>query len=158
MSTTHTFDHLDVLTRAHEESEPALSRAARSPSKKAIWGSRIMTGIVVLFLAFDATFKMLQSPEAVEGTTQLGYPSSVILGLGLLQVALLVIYLVPRTAVLGALLWTGYLGGAVATHVRVGNPLFSHTLFPIYIGALVWGALWLRDEKLRALLPVRTGR
>jgi len=74
------------------------------------------------------------------------------------QLVCLAVYLVPRTAVLGAVLWTGYLGGAIATHVRVGNPLFSHVLFPIYVAAFIWGSLWLREPRLRALLPLAKGR
>jgi hypothetical protein len=91
----------------------------------------------------------------VEGTLQLGFPESVIVSLGLIQVACLVTYLVPRTAVLGAVLWTGYLGGAIATHVRVGSPLLTHTLFPIYVAAFLWLGLWLRDQRLRPILPLR---
>jgi hypothetical protein len=101
---------------------------------------------------------VLRLLPAVEATTQLGYPQSVIVPLGLVQLACLIVYLIPRTSVLGAVLWTGYLGGAVATHVRVGSPLFSHTLFPIYIAVLLWGRLWLRDRRVRALLPMRAAR
>jgi hypothetical protein len=109
-------------------------------------------------MLFDATLKVLQLPVAVQGTTQLGYPESVVFGLGLVQLACLVLYLVPRTSVLGAVLWTGYLGGAIATHVRLGNPLFSHILFPVYVAAFFWAGLWLRDERLRAVLPFRASR
>lgn len=132
--------------------------STRGSSRKAIWTGRALSGLAVLFLLFDAVVKLLGHPAAVEGTTRLGYPASVLFGLGVLQVVCLVLYLVPRTSVLGAILWTGYLGGAVATHVRVGNPLFSHILFPIYIGALLWAGLWLRDARLRALIPVRALR
>lgn len=128
------------------------------PSRKALWAGRVLTGLAALFLAFDGTFKLFASPEAVQGTTSLGYPASVLLPLGVIQLACLALYLVPRTAVLGAVLWTGYLGGAIATHVRVGNPLFSHTLFPIYVAAFIWGGLWLRDARLRSVLPIRTGK
>lgn len=124
-------------------------------SRKVLWGGRVASGFVVLFLAFDATIKVLQLPAALEGSGALGYSASVVLALGLIQVALLVAYLVPRTAVLGAVLWTGYLGGAIASHVRMGNPLFSHVLFPIYVALLLWGGLWLCDARLRSLLPVR---
>ena len=109
---------------------------------------RVLSGIAVLFLAFDAVMKLVMAPPAVEGTTQLGYPAHVLFGLGLVQVVCLLAYLVPRTAIVGAILWTGYLGGAIATHVRVESPLFSHTLFPIYVAALLWGGLWLRDRRL----------
>ncbi len=125
----------------------AASRAARS-----IWIGRIVSGLGVLFLSFDLSVKLLQGKEAIEGTVQLGYAVSVIRPLGILQLVLLALYLVPRTALLGAVLWTGYLGGAVATHVRVGNPLVSHVLFPVYVAALLWGGLWLRDRRTRALL------
>jgi hypothetical protein len=118
----------------------------------AVYAGRVLSGVGVLFLAMDAAMKLLQLPAAVEGTTQLGYPAAVILPIGIIQLACLVLYLVPRTAVLGAILWTGYLGGAIATHVRVGNPLFTHVLFPIYVAALLWGGLWLRDRRVRALL------
>ena len=126
-----------------------------SPSKRALWTGRVLSGLGVLFLLFDASMKVLQLPPAVQGTTQLGYPESVVFGLGVLQLVCLAVYLIPRTAVLGAVLWTGYLGGAIATHVRIGNPLFSHVLFPVYVAALVWGGLWLREPRLRALLPLR---
>jgi hypothetical protein len=119
------------------------------------WAARVMSGLAVLFLLFDAAIKVLRVPAAVEGTRQLGYSESVIVPLGFLQLICLVIYLIPRTSVLGAILWTGYLGGAVATHVRLGSPLFTHVLFPIYVALLLWGGLWLRDHRLRALLPVR---
>jgi hypothetical protein len=131
------------------------SLGATPSSRGALWTGRVLSGIAVLFLAFDASMKLLRVPEAVQGTTSLGYPESVVFPLGVLQLVLLLLYLVPRTAVLGALLWTGYLGGAVATHVRLGNPLFSHVLFPLYIAAFVWLGLWLRDARLRAVLPLR---
>jgi DoxX-like family len=108
-----------------------------------------------LFLLFDASMKVLKLPAAVEGTTQLGYPESVIVPLGVLQLLCLALYLFPRTSVLGAILWTGYLGGAIATHVRLQNPLFTHVLFPIYVAVLLWGGLWLRDDRLRSLVPLR---
>lgn len=114
----------------------------------------IVSAVPVLFLAVDLTLKLLRLAPAVEGTAQLGYPTSVVLPLGILQLVCLVLYLMKRTSVLGAILWTGYLGGAVATHVRLGNPLFSHVLFPVFVGALLWLGLWLRDARVRALLPL----
>jgi hypothetical protein len=96
---------------------------------------RMLSGLAVLFLAFDAAMKVFGMAAAVEGTTALGYPASVLLPIGLIQVVCLIVYLAPRTAVLGAILWTGYLGGAVATHVRVGSPLLTHTFFPLYVAA-----------------------
>jgi hypothetical protein len=134
-----------------EESEMSVSM---EESRKALWTGRVLSGLAVLFLLADAAGKLLRPVQVVEGTTQLGWPASVILPLGIVQVVCLLLYLLPRTAVLGAILWTGYLGGAVATHVRIGNPLFSHILFPVYLGLLLWGGLWLRDRRLRALLPL----
>jgi DoxX-like family len=116
---------------------------------------RVLSGLAVLFLIFDAGFKLLGGPGAVEGTVTLGYSPSIIVPLGVLQVALLAVYLVPRTAILGAVLWTGYLGGAVATHVRIDNPLFTHVLFPIYVAAFLWSGLWLRDSRVRVTLAPR---
>lgn len=133
---------------------------ARSPrrSSRALWAGRILSGLASLFLLFDLSMKVLRVPQAIEGTVQLGYPETVLLGIGLVQVVCWIAYVVPRTAVLGALLWTGYLGGAVATHVRVGDPLFTHVLFPVYVAVFLWAGLWLRDPRLRALLPLRTAR
>ena len=125
--------------------------AAATPAAFAIWTGRVLTALVVLFLTFDAAVKVLQLPMAVEGTRQLGYSTAIILPLGLIQLLFLALYLIPRTAPAGAILWTAYLGGAVATHVRMGNPLFSHTLSPVYAAALLWLALWLRDRRVRNL-------
>ncbi|HZH03872.1 MAG TPA: DoxX family protein [Myxococcaceae bacterium] len=134
------------------------SSLSETPSRKALWTGRTLSGLFTLFMAFDAGIKLLQHPEALKGTSELGYPVSVVFGIGVVQAVCLIVYLVPRTSILGAVLWTGYLGGAVATHVRVGNSLFGHVLFPLYVAALLWGGLWLRDLRLRALLPLRTSR
>ena len=115
-----------------------------------------MSGLAALFLAFDAGSKLAQIGPALEGTAQLGYPTSVVFPLGVILLACLTLYLVPRTAVVGALLLTGYLGGAIATHVRVGNPLFSHVLFPVYVAIFIWGGLYLRDGRVRSLILSRT--
>ena len=123
-------------------------------SSKALWTGRVLTTVAVLFLTMDTVMKLLVVPAAVAGTKQLGYPASAIFPLGVVSLICLVLYLIPRTSVLGAILWTGYLGGAVATHVRVGDPLFSHILFPVYIALMLWGGLWFRDARLRALIPV----
>ena len=124
-------------------------------SKGRLWTGRIMSALPALFLFVDAVGKLVKPAPVVEGTLQLGYPESVILGLGIVLLACTVLYVIPPTAILGAILLTGYLGGAVATHVRVGSPLFTHILFPVYVAVLVWGGLYLRDERLRALIPVR---
>ena len=115
----------------------------------------IMTVLVVLFLVFDTVIKVLKLGPAVEGTVALGYPETAVRAIGLVELLCLAAYLAPPTAVLGAVLLTGYLGGAIATHVRVGSPLLTHTLFPVYIAALLWGGLYLREGRLRMLLPVR---
>jgi len=124
-------------------------------SKGKLWGGRIMTALPALFLLVDGVMKLMKPAVVVEATVQLGYPESVIPGLGIVLLASIVLYLVPRTSLLGAILVTGYLGGAVATHVRVGDGLFS-IFFPIILSVLLWGGLVLRDERLRPLLPLRT--
>jgi hypothetical protein len=139
------------MTAVLSPAPAALSVA--SPSKAARWGGRTLSGLAALFLAFDLGLKLARVPEAIAGTTELGYSADVIVPLGVVQLICLVLYLVPRTAVLGALLWTGYLGGAIATHVRVGHPLATHVLFPAYVALFLWGGLWLRDARLRELLP-----
>jgi hypothetical protein len=122
---------------------------------RTIWTGRIMSALAVVFLLFDTVIKVMKLPVAVEGTVKLGYPESVIVGIGTIELLCLALYVIPRTAVTGAILFTGYLGGAIATHVRIGSPLFSHTLFPIYVAALIWGGLLLRENRLRALVPFR---
>jgi hypothetical protein len=116
---------------------------------------RIISGLAVAFLIFDSVGKLLRVQPVVEGAAGLGYPVGVIVPLGVTLLTCVLVYLVPRTAVLGAVLLTGYLGGAVATHVRVGSPLISHVLFPTYLAALLWGGLVLRDRRLREFLPLR---
>jgi DoxX-like family len=116
----------------------------------------VLTTLVALFLTFDIVIKILMLSPAVEGTTALGYPADRVFPIGVIELVCLVLYLIPRTSVLGAVLLTGYLGGAIATHVRVGSPLLSHTLFPIYVAVLIWGGLYLREPRLRELVPFRT--
>jgi hypothetical protein len=125
-------------------------------STRARLASRILTGIAIAFLAFDVAVKLIPNKAAIEGTTALGYQPHHVSIIGLLGLLCLVLYVIPRTAPLGAILWTGYLGGAIATQLRVDNPLFSHILFPIYVAAFIWGGLYLRDTRVRALLgPAR---
>jgi DoxX-like family len=143
-----------TLAASSAVSTPTLS-GTRPRASGAVWTGRVLSGIGVLFLIFDATLKLLQVPEAAEGSAALGWKPETVFWLGVVQVVCLAIYLLPRTAVLGAVLWTGYLGGAIATHVRIGNPLFSHVLFPTYVAAFLWLGLWLRDARLRAVLPFR---
>ena len=125
-----------------------------SVSKKLLWTGLIISTLCILFLLFDAVIKLMKLPPVVEGTTRLGYPVSSIVGLGIVLLVSTLLYALPRTSVLGAILLTGYLGGATATHVRVGDGLFP-ILFPGILGLLIWGGLYLRDERLRALVPFR---
>ena len=121
-------------------------------SKKTLWASYLMTALPVLMLLFSAIMKFLKPQSVLEGFAHLGLPASLALGLGILELSCTVVYMIPRTSVLGAILLTGYLGGAIATHLRVGDPLFSHVLFPTYVAALLWAGLLLRNARLRALL------
>ena len=121
------------------------------------WIGKGMAVVAVSFLVFDAAGKLFEVRPVIEGSAQLGYDPDVVFGLGVTLLSCVLVYLVPRTSVLGAVLLTGYLGGAVATHVRVGSPLFTHVLFPTYLAALLWGSLMLRDARLRTLMPWRQG-
>jgi DoxX-like protein len=123
-------------------------------SSKRLWGGRIMSGLPALLLLVDGGMKLFKPAIVVEATIRLGYPESAIIGIGLVLLASTLLYLIPRTSILGAILLTGYLGGAVASHVRVGADLFN-IAFPVIVGTLIWGGLWLRDRRLQALLPVR---
>jgi hypothetical protein len=121
-------------------------------SKTARWTGWVLSLLPVLMLLMSAIMKLMQPPAVVEGFVKFGYPASLILGLGLVELACTVIYLIPRTAMLGAILLTGYLGGATATLVRVGDPTF---FAPAVLGILVWGGLYLRYPPLRTLIPLR---
>ena len=125
-------------------------------STTGLWAGRIISALVVLFMLFDSSVKLMKLAPAVEGTTKLGYPVSIVLPLGIVLFVCTVLYAIPRTSILGAILLTGYLGGAVATNVRVGNPLLGYVLFPVYVGVLLWLGLFLRDTRLRALIPMRS--
>lgn len=146
---------------SYSEIPEGSARAARAPSaagpsKAARYTSYGLTGFVALFLAFDAALKVFGLiPENEPNNIALGFPHHLLSTIGLIEVVCLALLLVPRTAVLGALLWTGYLGGAIALHVRVEHPLFSHTLFPIYVALMIWGGLFLRDPRVRALFSPR---
>lgn len=131
------------------------SRHDRPAGKSTAVAGLVLTGLAAAFLAMDTVMKLLVLAPAVQATTELGYPASTIFWIGAIQLVCLVLYLVPATSVLGVVLLTAYLGGAVATHVRVGSPLASHTLFPVYVGLMVWGGLYLREPRLRSLLPLR---
>lgn len=128
---------------------------AASTSKARVWTGRIISGLAALFLLVDSVMKVMKAPVAVQGTIQLGYPESTVFGIGVVLLVSTLFYMFPRTSVLGAVLLTGYLGGAITTQVRVGNPLFSYVLVPVYVAVLIWGGLFLRDGQLRALFPFR---
>lgn len=120
-----------------------------------LWTGRVMTGFFALFmLGASIAPKLLGMPVAEETMAQLGWPAGYAFAIGLVELACLVLYLIPRTSVFGAVLMMGLLGGAIATQVRAGTPLFSHMLFGVYLGLLMWGGLWLRDAALRRLFPV----
>ncbi len=132
------------------------SMTQSTTSKKMLWTGRIVSGLVVVAMLFDASIKILRVPAAVEGTTRSVIPRTSILPIGLVLLVCVILYAIPRTSILGAILLTGYLGGAVATNVRISSPLLSYGLVPAYIGVLAWGGLFLRDELLRQLIPLRS--
>ena len=140
-------------TMTNPEIQPMPSTES-SISNQRRWAGRIMSGLPALFLLMDGSMKLYKPRVVVEATVQMGYPESAIIGLGAVLLLSTMLYLLPRTAFLGAILLTGYLGGAVASQVRVSAVSFN-IIFPALIGALLWGGLWLRDRRLQALIPVR---
>ncbi len=126
-------------------------------SKPACWSGRVLSGLVIVFLLFDGAIKLVPWPIVTETMDKMGYGSSESFArtLGIITIVCTVLYAVPPTSILGAILLTGYLGGATASHVRIGCPLFSHVLFGLYLGLMVWGGLWLRDPTLRNFIPFR---
>jgi hypothetical protein len=125
---------------------------APAPSTAKVWTGRVIGGLVILFMLMDSTFKFIVNDEVIKGTTDLGFQVHHLPILGTLGLIATLLYIFPRTEILGALLLTGYWGGAIATHVRMDNPLFTHILFPVYLGILAWGALWIKSERLRNLI------
>jgi hypothetical protein len=141
---------LSILVRPHLNK---IMESASSPSpvsKAALWTGRVMSALPGLMLCFSAAMKFAGPPELAKGFEHMGIPLGHALGLGLLELLCAVIYLIPRTAVIGAILLTGYLGGAIQTHIRVGDPVYTH----IVLGVVIWGGLYLRDPRLRALIPL----
>ena len=132
-----------------------LTAQPRPVSTSRLWAGRILTTVPILFLIFDSVIKLIKIDPVVDSFNQLGYSPDLSVTIALVEAVCLVLYSVPRTSVLGAVLLTGYLGGAVATHLRIGSPLPSHTLFPIYVGALLWAGLFLREDRLWAVMPAR---
>jgi hypothetical protein len=129
--------------------------AARS-SSAGLWIGRVLSGLAVAFLVMDGVMKLIQPQVVIDATRQIGWPTdaTTLAVLGIILLVSTALYVMPRTAVLGAILLTGYFGGAVASHARLGDPLLTHDLFGVYLGLFVWGGLWLRDARVRALIPL----
>ena len=134
---------------------PAATQTAPA-SKKKLWAGRILTALPVLFLLVDGIMKLFSPAPVIAGMIRLGYPLSLTTAIGIILLICVVLYAIPQTSILGAILLTGYLGGAVASQLRIEEPLFSNVLFPVYVALLIWGGLYLRDERLRALVPLRS--
>jgi hypothetical protein len=136
-----------------------LSSELKSPEPSVsigrLWTGRVLSILPALFLLLDGVMKLMRPEIVVKTTVQIGYSEDIIVPLGIVLLVSTILYLIPQTSVLGAILLTGYLGGAVATNARIGSPLFSHILFPVYIGVLIWGGLFLRDPRVSALIPLR---
>ncbi|GLS31173.1 DoxX-like family protein [Mesorhizobium albiziae] len=124
-------------------------------SNAQLWTGRVLSGLFILFMLFDSSIKLVPLAVVTETSAQIGLPATAAFArtLGILGLVSLILYAYPRTAVLGAILLTAYMGGAVATHFRIGSPLFTHTLFGVYLGVILWGGLWFRDPRVRALIP-----
>src|ERR1700720_2894328 len=137
-----------------ERAMPTIAETA-PVAKPALWMGRVLSGLVIVFMRFDGAIKLVPWPVVTETMDRMGYGSSETLArsLGVITLVCTTLYAVPPTSILGAILLTGYLGGAMASHVRIGSPLFSHILFGLYLGLMVWGGLWLRDGSLRTLIP-----
>jgi hypothetical protein len=123
-------------------------------SPRTVWAGRVVGTLPALFMLFDGAIHTMKIAPVVEGFAKLGYPISVAAPLGIIEIVCTVLYLIPRTSVLGAVLLTGYLGGAIASNVRIQASLFGYVLFPIYVALFLWGGLWLSDARVRAILPV----
>lgn len=128
------------------------SRVTAPVSKGKLWTARIMGGLVIAFMLMDSIFKLIPNDVVTAGTVELGYQAHHIPVLGVLVFMSILLFAIPRTQILGAILLTGYFGGAIATHLRLDNPLFSHILFPTYLAALAWGSIWLKNETFRRLV------
>ena len=141
---------MTIYTESTARRDAGISRPAR-------WTGRVLSGLVIVFLLFDGAIKLVPWPIVTETMDRMGYGSSETLArsLGIITIVCTVLYSVPPTSILGAILLTGYLGGAMASHVRIDSPLFSHTLFGFYLGVMAWGGLWLRDPALRNFIPFR---
>jgi hypothetical protein len=127
-----------------------------STSKKSVWTGRIISCFITAFMIFDAVIHLMKPAPVVEGFAKLNFPLRFAVRLGIIELLCVVLYVIPSTSILGAILLTGYLGGAVAIQLPTGNPFFGEILFPVYIGVFLWGGIYLRDARLRALVPFQT--
>jgi len=125
-------------------------------SKKSLWAGRIICGLVAAFLVFDAVIHLMKPAPVVEGFAKLGFPIRFAVPLGIIELVCVLIYVIPRASILGAILLTGYLGGAIAIQLPTGNPFFGEVLFPLYVGVTLWGGIYLRDARLRTMVPLRS--
>lgn len=133
----------------------AASGTSVSWASKKVWTGRILSGFAVLFMFFDSITKLLETPQVVQGTAKLGYPVSLIPVIGTILLLLTILYVIPRTSIFAAILLTGYLGGALASNLRIMSPLFSNALFPVYFAVILWGGIYLRDELISQFIPFR---
>jgi hypothetical protein len=124
-----------------------------SVSMKSVWTGRIISGLITAFMIFDAVIHMMKPAPVVEAFAKLNFPLTLAVPLGIVELLCIVLYVIPSTSILGAILLTGYLGGEVAIQLPTGNPFFGEILFPVYIGVFLWGGIYLRDAKLRTLIP-----
>jgi hypothetical protein len=129
--------------------------AVHSQKRTAVWTGRVISAFAVLFMLFDCLTKITQNPYVMKASANLGYPAAMIPVVGIILLACVVVYVIPRTSIIGAILLTGYLGGAVASNMRIGTPLFSNILFLVYFGILVWAGLYLRNHRVRELFSLR---
>ncbi|HVV53068.1 MAG TPA: DoxX family protein [Polyangia bacterium] len=147
---------IDHLPPTFTSATAAPAAEARRPPRGRLWTGRVLSGLAAAFLLFDAAMKLILLPPVVKATREVGFSEGSVFGIGATLLVCVAVYLVPRTALVGAVLLTGYLGGAVATNVRIGAPLFTHVLAPIYMAVFVWGGLALRDARVRALFSKRS--
>ncbi len=131
-----------------------MKNSIQGTSRKALWAGRILSGIAIVFTLFDSVTKILRVDEVVKASAKFGYPVGLLPTIGIILFVCLIVYAIPRTSILGALLITGYLGGAVEANLRVGSPLFSNALFPVYFAVLVWGGLFLREQRVREFFSI----
>jgi len=142
--------------RATAESSSPVATQPGSLSKKSLWTGRIFSGLITEFLIFDAVIHLMKPAPVVEAFAKLGFPLRLAVPLGIIELVCIVLYVLPSTSILGAILLTGYLGGAIAIQLPTGNSLFGEVLFPVYVGVILWGGIYLRDDRLRTLIPLRS--